>query len=71
VRSRARREAVAAGHAAARSRNDAAFPSHVTSPAGPTALQQLIGFRSFHQYSQRGGSLWQIDYEELADHLKL
>jgi len=35
------------------------------------AVQQLIGFRSFHQYGQQGGSLWQIDYEELADHLKL
>lgn len=35
------------------------------------AVQQLIGFRSFHQYGQQGGSLWQVDYEELADHLKL
>src|SRR5262245_56856412 len=35
------------------------------------ALQQLIGFRSFHQFRQHGGSLWQHNYEELADHLKL
>jgi ectoine hydroxylase-related dioxygenase (phytanoyl-CoA dioxygenase family) len=35
------------------------------------ALQQLIGFRSFHQYAQQGGSLWQANWEELADHLKL
>lgn len=34
-------------------------------------VQQLIGFRSFHQYRQQGGSLWQHEYEELADHLKL
>jgi len=35
------------------------------------AVQQLIGFRSVHQYGQQGGSLWQVDYEELADYLKL
>ena len=35
------------------------------------AVQQLIGFRSFHQYGQQGGSLWQQNYEELADYLKL
>ena len=35
------------------------------------ALQQLIGFRSFHQFRQHGGSLWQHNFEELADHLKL
>lgn len=34
-------------------------------------LQQLIGFRSFHQRKPRGGSLWQHNYEELALHLKL
>ena len=34
-------------------------------------LQQLIGFRSFHQMKPRGGSLWQHNYEELALHLKL
>jgi len=34
-------------------------------------LQQLLGFRSFHQYSQQGGSLWQAQWEELADFLKL
>jgi len=35
------------------------------------ALQQLLGFRSFHQFRQHGGSLWQHNYEELADYLKL
>jgi ectoine hydroxylase-related dioxygenase (phytanoyl-CoA dioxygenase family) len=35
------------------------------------ALQQITGFRSFHQFRQHGGSLWQYDFEELADHLKL
>jgi hypothetical protein len=34
-------------------------------------MQQLIGFRSIHQREPRGGSLWQINYEELADYLKL
>lgn len=34
-------------------------------------MQQLIGFRSFHQREPRGGSLWQINYEELAEYLKL
>jgi hypothetical protein len=34
-------------------------------------LQQLIGFRSFHQMKPRGGSLWQHNYEELALHLGL
>lgn len=34
-------------------------------------MQQLIGFRSIHQRQPRGGSLWQINYEELADYLKL
>jgi ectoine hydroxylase-related dioxygenase (phytanoyl-CoA dioxygenase family) len=34
-------------------------------------LQQLLGFRSFHQSRPRGGSLWQHNYEELALHLKL
>lgn len=34
-------------------------------------MQQLIGFRSFHQTKPLGGSLWQHDYEELADYLGL
>lgn len=34
-------------------------------------LQQMIGFRSFHQHEPRGGSLWQHNYEELALHLGL
>jgi hypothetical protein len=35
------------------------------------AVQQLIGFRSFHQYGQQGGSLWQANWEELGDYLEL
>lgn len=35
------------------------------------AMQQLIGFRSFHQRNPSGGSLWQHDYEELALYLGL
>jgi ectoine hydroxylase-related dioxygenase (phytanoyl-CoA dioxygenase family) len=34
-------------------------------------LQQVLGFRSFHQRDPVGGSLWQVDYEELSDFLKL
>jgi ectoine hydroxylase-related dioxygenase (phytanoyl-CoA dioxygenase family) len=34
-------------------------------------MQQLIGFRSIHQREPRGGSLWQHNYEELADYLGL
>ena len=34
-------------------------------------MQQLIGFRSFHQRRPLGGSLWQHNYEELAVHLGL
>lgn len=34
-------------------------------------MQQLIGFRSFHQRDPLGGSLWQNNYEELADFLGL
>lgn len=37
----------------------------------PPRVQNLIGFRSFHNQSKGGGSLWQVDYEELADHLAL
>nr|WP_217895297.1 phytanoyl-CoA dioxygenase family protein [Sphingomonas sp. CDS-1] len=37
----------------------------------PPRVQKLIGFRSFHQREPAGGSLWQHNYAELADHLKL
>ena len=37
----------------------------------PPKVQQMIGFRSFHNSSNLGGSLWQHNYEELADHLDL
>nr|WP_246282586.1 phytanoyl-CoA dioxygenase family protein [Paraburkholderia caffeinitolerans] len=33
--------------------------------------QQLIGFRSFHNQTLEGGSLWQLNYEELGSFLKL
>jgi ectoine hydroxylase-related dioxygenase (phytanoyl-CoA dioxygenase family) len=34
-------------------------------------VQQLIGFRSFHQPRMQGGSLWQHNFIELSDHLGL
>jgi hypothetical protein len=37
----------------------------------PPRLQQALGFRSFHQRDPVGGSLWQHNYEELADFLGL
>jgi ectoine hydroxylase-related dioxygenase (phytanoyl-CoA dioxygenase family) len=37
----------------------------------PPKTQQLLGFRSFHNFSNGGGSLWQHNYEELADFLEL
>jgi len=37
----------------------------------PKRLQQALGFRSFHQRDPLGGSLWQHNYEELADYLDL
>jgi hypothetical protein len=37
----------------------------------PAKTQQLLGFRSFHNYTNFGGSLWQHNYTELADHLEL
>lgn len=37
----------------------------------PKTTQQLLGFRSFHNRSHGGGSLWQHNYVELAEHLGL
>jgi len=37
----------------------------------PPKVQQMIGFRSFHNSSNLGGNLWQHNYQELADHLEL
>jgi hypothetical protein len=37
----------------------------------PAKTQQLLGFRSFHNYKNLGGSLWQHNYTELADYLDL
>ncbi len=37
----------------------------------PARAQQLIGFRSHHNAGQSAGSLWQIEYEELANYLGL
>ena len=47
-----------------------AVPMEVAREMSPR-LQQMTGFRSFHQHNPRGGSLWQHNYEELALHLKL
>jgi ectoine hydroxylase-related dioxygenase (phytanoyl-CoA dioxygenase family) len=49
-----------------------AFPFYVPMELArslPIRAQQLIGFRSFHNASKMAGSLWQIEYEELADFL--
>ncbi|SFU20784.1 hypothetical protein SAMN05192563_101599 [Paraburkholderia aspalathi] len=45
-------------------------PMEVARTLSPRA-QQLIGFRSFHNGKLEGGSLWQVDYLELANYLKL
>ncbi|MGI4860735.1 MAG: phytanoyl-CoA dioxygenase family protein [Janthinobacterium lividum] len=45
-------------------------PLDIVRTMSPRA-QQLMGFRSFHNAKLGGGSLWQIDYLELADFLKL
>jgi hypothetical protein len=37
----------------------------------PPRAQQLLGFRSFHNMTQGAGSVWQLNYEELAHYLKL
>lgn len=31
----------------------------------PPKVQMMLGFRTFHNARQRGGSLWQVDYEDL------
>jgi ectoine hydroxylase-related dioxygenase (phytanoyl-CoA dioxygenase family) len=45
-------------------------PMEIARTLSPRA-QQLTGFRSFHNGKLGGGSLWQVDYLELADYLKL
>lgn len=37
----------------------------------PKRAQQLLGFRSFSNERHRGGSVWQVDYKELANFLSL
>ncbi len=37
----------------------------------PKRLQQALGFRSVHQRDPIGGSLWQHNFEELAEYLEL
>lgn len=37
----------------------------------PPHVQQMLGFRSFHQNDPQGGSLWQLHYAELAGQLGL
>jgi len=44
-------------------------PLDIAKSLSPQA-QQLTGFRSFHNGKLGGGSLWQVDYLELADYLK-
>lgn len=44
------------------------IPLEIARGLSPRA-QQLTGFRSFHNAKLSGGSLWQVDYLELADHL--
>ncbi|MGB8416819.1 phytanoyl-CoA dioxygenase family protein [Paraburkholderia sp.] len=46
------------------------IPMEIVRMMSPRA-QQLTGFRSFHNATMGGGSLWQIDYLELADQLGL
>ncbi|MGN5643440.1 phytanoyl-CoA dioxygenase [Burkholderia multivorans] len=46
------------------------IPLEIARTMSPRA-QQLTGFRSFHNAKLGGGSLWQIDYLELADFLEL
>jgi ectoine hydroxylase-related dioxygenase (phytanoyl-CoA dioxygenase family) len=46
------------------------IPLDIARTLSPRA-QQLTGFRSFHNAKLGGGSLWQVDYLELADFLKL
>ncbi len=45
-------------------------PMEIARTLSPRA-QQLTGFRSFHNAKLGGGSLWQVDYLELADFLGL
>lgn len=45
-------------------------PMEVARASSPR-LQQMLGFRSFHQRNPAGGSLWQHNFEELALHLGL
>ncbi|HEM7843286.1 phytanoyl-CoA dioxygenase family protein [Burkholderia multivorans] len=46
------------------------IPLEIARTMSPRA-QQLTGFRSFHNAKLGGGSLWQVDYLELADFLEL
>jgi len=45
-------------------------PLEIARTLSPRA-QQMIGFRSFHNQKMGGGTLWQVDYRELADYLGL
>ncbi|GAB3199088.1 hypothetical protein GCM10027062_14740 [Nocardioides hungaricus] len=37
----------------------------------PPKIQNLLGFRSFHNASKNGGTLWQANYEDIAKYLDL
>ena len=45
-------------------------PMEVVKTLSPRA-QQLLGFRSFHDESHGGYSMWQVDYVDLSKHLGL
>jgi ectoine hydroxylase-related dioxygenase (phytanoyl-CoA dioxygenase family) len=37
----------------------------------PPKVQNILGFRSFHNASKQGGTLWQANYEDIAKYLDL
>jgi ectoine hydroxylase-related dioxygenase (phytanoyl-CoA dioxygenase family) len=37
----------------------------------PPKVQNILGFRSFHNASKQGGTLWQANYEDIAKYLGL
>lgn len=37
----------------------------------PPKIQGLLGFRSFHNSSKNGGTLWQVNYDDVAKYLGL
>ncbi|WP_330255755.1 phytanoyl-CoA dioxygenase family protein [Nocardia sp. NBC_00565] len=37
----------------------------------PPKIQNILGFRSFHNASKQGGTLWQANYDDIAKYLEL